>query len=209
MLAILDNVLVDPEIDLFVNISVDVSVTTPPSVVIVISLPLNDVVIPDPPKIVKPPPSGTLTVVELSSEIVTVEFVSDELGTFVNAGPIWPRVALPSVPLSDTINWSAETNVWPVKFVAVSILIIASTAPNSKAFPSLLTLITWPAVPIDNATPVPPWSKPTVSPVWNSANPVATLSELKTVRIGFLSAIILSLYLFIKIEIVWYYYQLN
>jgi hypothetical protein len=43
---------------------------------IVISLPFNDVVIPDPPKIVKPAPKGTTVDVELSSLIVTVELES-------------------------------------------------------------------------------------------------------------------------------------
>jgi hypothetical protein len=46
------------------------------SATIVISLPFNDVLIPDPPKIVKPLPKGTLTAVELSSLIVTVELES-------------------------------------------------------------------------------------------------------------------------------------
>ena len=71
-------VLLPNAIVLLVSVSLDVSVTTAPSVAIVISLPFKEVVIPEPPKIVKPPPKGTLTAVELSSAIVTVEFDSDE-----------------------------------------------------------------------------------------------------------------------------------
>ena len=222
--------LVEPEIDLLVNVSVDVSVTTPPSVAIVNVLPDIDVVTPDPPATTKVSPKLISSVVEESSLIVILELAilafvipalpdNIELVIFDNvllealivlfvsvvdtsfiAASIWDRVALPSVPPSDTINWSEASNVCEVKLVAVSILIIASTAPNSSAVAPEFTFNTWPADPIDNATPVPPWSKPTVSPVWNSANPVATLLSLKTVRIGFLFAIILSLIYLLKLK---------
>ena len=66
-LPIFDNVFEAPEIVLFVSVSVDVSVTTAPSVAIVNSVPLKDVVIPEPPKIDKLPPTEIFEVDELSS----------------------------------------------------------------------------------------------------------------------------------------------
>ncbi len=62
-----------PEIDLFVKVSVDVSVTTPPSVAIVNVLPDIDVVTPDPPATIKVSPKLISSVVEESSLIVILE----------------------------------------------------------------------------------------------------------------------------------------
>ena len=45
--------------------------------------------------------------------------------------------------------------------------------------------------PIDDR-PVPPNAGPMTSPVWNSANPVATLDSLKTTRTGVLLVILFS-----------------
>jgi hypothetical protein len=66
-------VFVEPEIDLFVNVSVDVSVTTPPSVAIVNVLPDIVVVTPDPPATIKVSPKLISSVVEESSLIVILE----------------------------------------------------------------------------------------------------------------------------------------
>ena len=101
----------------------------------------------------------------------------------------WDSKTLPSVPPSDNNSLSPTANVALSKSVAPSILTIASTLPNSNALAPELTFNTWPALPIDNETPRPPCVKPTVSPDWNSANPVATLLSLKTALTGFLSAI--------------------
>ena len=65
---------------------------------------------------------------------------------------------------------------------------MSPSAPNSKPVPAAFTLRTCPAEPMD-VRPVPPNAVPTVSPDWNSANPVATLDALKTTRTGVLSAI--------------------
>ena len=65
---------------------------------------------------------------------------------------------------------------------------MSPSAPNSRPFPAAFTLRTCPAEPMD-VRPVPPNAVPTVSPDWNSANPVATLDALKTTRTGVLSAI--------------------
>ena len=112
----------------------------------------------------------------------------------------WDNNTLPSVPSSDNNNLSPAANVALSKLVAPSILTIASILPNSNALAPEFTFNTWPADPIVNAAPIPPCARPIVSPVWNSANPVATLLSLKTVRIGFLSAIILSLTYLLKLK---------
>ena len=65
---------------------------------------------------------------------------------------------------------------------------MSPSAPNSRPFPAAFTFSTCPAEPMD-VRPVPPNAVPTVSPDWNSANPVATLDALKTTRTGVLSAI--------------------
>ena len=69
---------------------------------------------------------------------------------------------------------------------------------NSKASLAAFTRRTCPDKPIDRALPVPPCDRASVSPVWNSASPVATLLESNTTLTGVLSAI----YIFnlIKIE---------
>ena len=53
-----------------------------------------------------------------------------------------PKVALPSVPPSETKNKSVNSNVTEVKSFAPSRLIISATLPNSKALAPELTLIT-------------------------------------------------------------------
>ena len=67
----------------------------------------------------------------------------------------------------------------------------SSSVANSRAFPAALVLKTCPADPIEES-PVPPFAIGTVSPVWNSAIPVATFDALKTTRTGVLSAIMFS-----------------
>ena len=81
-LPIFDNVFEAPEIVLFVSVSVDDSVTTAPSVAIVNSVPLKDVVIPEPPNTENPPPSEILVDDELSSLIETVEFEVPERSAY-------------------------------------------------------------------------------------------------------------------------------
>jgi hypothetical protein len=71
-LPIFDNVFEEPEIVLFVSVSVDVSVTIEPSVAKVISLPETLVVIPEPPvnKILSP---NEIDCAELSSPVIVDE----------------------------------------------------------------------------------------------------------------------------------------
>ena len=66
------------------------------------------------------------------------------------------KVALPSVPPSETNIWSLVDKVFDVKFVALSMFTMASTAPNSNALPPEFTFSTCPALPIDKDAPVPP-----------------------------------------------------
>ena len=78
-------------------------------------------------------------------------------------------------------------------FVGATRLVIdrSPSAPNSRAFPAAFTFSICPADPIE-LKPVPPFATGTVSPVWNSAIPVATFDALKTTRTGVLSAIMFS-----------------
>ena len=94
-----------------------------------------------------------------------------------------------SVPASDIAKSSASTIVILDPSVIPSILKTASTLPNSNALAPELTFSTWPALPIDKETPIPPCVNPTVSPDWNSAKPVAVL-PVNTALIGVLSAIV-------------------
>ena len=87
-------------------------------------------------------------------------------------------------PVPDVVNVKSEF-VGATRFV----IEMSPSAPNSKALPAAFTFNTCPADPTA-VSPVPPFATGTDSPVWNSAIPVATLSELKTTRTGVLSAII-------------------
>ena len=65
---------------MFVNVSVDVSVRTTPSISILTLSAVTVVVIPVPPSIVKVSPKSIAEVAAPSPVIVIVEFVNDELG---------------------------------------------------------------------------------------------------------------------------------
>ena len=138
-----ETVLLPNAIVLLVKVSLDVSVTTAPSVAIVISLPFKEVVIPEPPKSVNPPPNGTLTAVELSSAIVTVEFDNDvfpildkvlfdpEIVLFVN---VWLEV---NKAIADVFDKSVEaivilpdpSNDWPAIVLAFAKVVAVSAFP--------------------------------------------------------------------------------
>ena len=68
---------------------------------------------------------------------------------------------------------------------------ISPSPAKTKPVPAEFTLRTCPAVPIE-LRPVPPFETGTVSPLWNSAIPVATFELLKTTRTGVLSVIMFS-----------------
>ena len=100
----------------------------------------------------------------------------------------WASVTRPSVPPSDNISRSVVWSVAPVKSVAPSMFMIASTAPNSIALPAPFTFKTCPAEPIDKEAPKPPCVKGTNSPDWYSANPV-TFDPENVARTGTLELI--------------------
>ena len=98
------------------------------------------------------------------------------------------RTMLP-VPAVVMLKSACEgaVNVEPIDMISAR----SSSVANSNPLPAALVLRTCPADPND-VSPVPPFATGTDSPVWNSAIPVATLSELKTTRTGVLSAISFS-----------------
>ena len=87
-------------------------------------------------------------------------------------------------PVPDVVNVRSEL-VGATRFV----IDMSPSAPNSNPLPAAFTFRTCPADPTA-VSPVPPFATAIDSPDWNSAIPVATLSELKTTRTGVLLAII-------------------
>ena len=97
-----------------------------------------------------------------------------------------PRIVIASstmFPVPDVVSVRSE-------LVGATRLVIdmSPSAPNSNAVPAAFTFNTCPADPTA-VSPVPPCVIAMVSPVWNSAIPVATFEALKTTRTGVLSAI--------------------
>ena len=111
----------DPLIVLFVKVSVDVSVTTAPSVAIDTLLSVTVVVIPLPPSKVKTSPKDTASVVDESSFIVITEFDNFALA-------ILPaNCAFVIVPTKDDVGYAVASDR--------SNAGVVSLAPNANETP--------------------------------------------------------------------------
>ena len=103
------------------------------------------------------------------TSIASATVIFDESAA-LNVVPLTVRASSTMFPVPDVLNVKSA-------FVGATRLVIdtSPSAANSKAVPAPFTFKTCPADPIDDR-PVPPNAGPMTSPVWNSANPVGTLS---------------------------------
>jgi len=145
--AMFVNVLSGPLIVLFVNVSVDVSVTTAPSVAKVISLPEILVVIPEPPvnKILSPIESD---VAELSSPVIVRAvpvIVLEPIATvlFVNASV--PASVAKSLSVNAILN-SAVVPVIVLSVRSIDLFVRVETAEEVRTVPSTASVRSLPEI---------------------------------------------------------------